>query len=70
MHLINKPHSSYIISHKSQNQTQVMHININHPSINFQIHKAYLNMLIHIILLRCLEIMQYHISLHSIAGEE
>ena len=27
-------------------------------------------MLIHIILLRCLEIMQYQISLHSIAGEE
>ena len=27
-------------------------------------------MLIHVILLRCLKKMQYHISLHSIAGEE
>ena len=27
-------------------------------------------MLIHVILLWCLEKMQYHISLHSIAGEE
>ena len=47
-----------------------MHINVNHPSINFQIRKAYLNMLIHIILLRCLEIMQCHICLRNIAGEE
>ena len=27
-------------------------------------------MLIQIILLRCLEVMQYHICLHNIAGEE
>ena len=44
--------------------------NENHPSINFQIRKAYLNMLIHIILLWCLEIMQCHICLCNIAGEE
>ena len=54
-----------------KNQTQVMQINVNHPSINFQLRKAYLNMLIHIILLlRCLQIMQYQISWHSIAREK
>ena len=67
----NKSHSSYYISHKSQNQTQVMHliqpIFINPPK--------YIKHVKHVnthdtITTAVSKIMQVHISLHSIAGEE
>ena len=38
--------------------------------ITFELYKAYENMFIQTILLRCLEIMQGHICLRNIAGEE
>ena len=38
--------------------------------ITFELYKAYENMFIQTILLRCLEIMQCHICLRNIAGEE
>ena len=47
-----------------------MHKNTNHLYITSQINKTCEIMLIHVVLLRCLESMQYQLNLHNIASEE
>ena len=58
----------YILINPKSNSNHAFNTNHNHKLLNYIKHME--NIFIQTILLRCLKIMQYHISLHSIAGEE